>query len=254
MTESNSSLIRMLAVLDAFTAKKYAWTVDELAGHFGYTVASTYRYVKALGNAGLLIRLPRGVYVVGGRVIELEALIRDTDPLTQVGGAILQELVNETGCDVLLSNVYGDHLMNVFHQPGVEALGLSYFRGRNLPWFKGSPSKAVLAFLPRARVRHLFDATFGAQADEAQWTAAVKELRAIRKAGYCVSLGELDPDVVGFAAPVVLENDVIGSVSLTCSRKRARLLNQESIGNSLQTQCAELARRLSASDMPPADT
>jgi DNA-binding IclR family transcriptional regulator len=249
MTESNSSLNRMLAVLDAFTCSKYAWTVDELAARFGYTAASTYRYVKALCRAGLLIRLPRGLYAVGARVIELESLIRETDPLTQVGGAILHELVEETGCDVLLSNVYGDHLMNVFHQVGVESLDISYFRGRNLPWFKGSPSKAVLGFLPRARVRHLFEATFGSAVDEARWTAVVKELKAIRKAGYCISRGELDPNVTGFAAPVIFDNEVMGSVSLTCSTKRATILNQDSIASSLKSNCLELARRLSASEI-----
>jgi DNA-binding IclR family transcriptional regulator len=250
MTESNSSLVRMLALFDAFTSEKYAWTVDDLAAHFGYTGASTYRYVKALCKAGLLTRLPRGIYVVGARVIELESLIRETDPITQVGSPILRDLSKVTGCDVLLSNVYGDHLINVMHEAGVEPLELSYLRGRNLPWFKGSPSKAVLAFLPRARVRQLFEKTFGTQVDEESWAAAVKELRAIRKAGYCMSLGELDPDVMGFGAPVILENEVIGSVSLTCSTKRARFLNHETIGNSLKIHCIELVRRLSASEIP----
>ncbi|MET0858898.1 MAG: helix-turn-helix domain-containing protein [Telluria sp.] len=251
MTESTSSLARMLALLDAFTSERYAWTVEDLAAHFGYTAASTYRYVKALSKAGLLIRLPRGIYVVGARVIELESLIRETDPVSRVAQSILQDLVTETGCDVLLSNVYGDHLINVLHVHGVEALDLTYSRGRNLPWFRGTPSKAVLAFLPRARLRQLFVTTFGPVLDEEHWAAVAKELKAIRKAGFCISLGELDPDVIGFGAPVILENEVIGSVSLTCSAKRARFLNQEIIGNALKTHCAELARRLAANDMPP---
>ena len=249
MTKPNSSLARMVALLDAFTPARYAWTVDDLAANFGYTAASTYRYVKALSNAGLLMRLPRGIYVIGARVIELESLIRDTDPVTQVARQILRELVEETDCDVLLSNVYGDHLINVAHEPGVESLGLSYMRGRKLPWFKGAPSKAVLAFLPRARVRQLFESTFGAQIDEGHWVEIVKELKGIRKEGYCISVGELDSNVVGFGAPVVLDGEVIGSVSLACSAKRANLLNHESIGNSLKIQCVKLARLLSNNDV-----
>ena len=252
MNESNSSLVRMLAVLDAFTSAKYAWTVEELAGHFGYTAASTYRYVKALCKAGLLLRLPRGLYVVGARVIELESLIRQTDPITKAGLPILQDLARETGCDALLSNVYGSHLVNVAHEPGVVSLELSYLRGRSLPWFKGAPSKAVLAFLSRNRVRQLFETTFGAPADEEYWPAVLKELRAIRKTGYCISLGELDPDVIGFGAPVILEDEVIGSISLVCSTQRARFLNLETIGNALKLHCAALACRLSSSEMAPA--
>jgi DNA-binding IclR family transcriptional regulator len=249
MNESNSSLVRMLAVLDAFTPAKFIWTVEELVAHFGYTPASTYRYVKALCKAGLLLRLPRGLYIVGARVIELESLIRETDPVTKEGRPILQELARETGCDALLSNVYGNHLVNVVHEPGVEALELSYLRGRSLPWFKGAPSKAVLAFLPRARVRQLFEAASSLPVSEERWVAAVKELRAIRKTGYCISLGELDPDVIGFGAPVILEEEVIGSVSLVCSTQRARFLNRETIGDALKLHCAKLASRLSGSAM-----
>ena len=56
--ESGSSLARMLAVLDFFTLQRYEWTVEELSEATGYTASSTYRYVRALGRAGLLARLP----------------------------------------------------------------------------------------------------------------------------------------------------------------------------------------------------
>ena len=239
-----SSLARMLALLDAFTPDKFVWDVEDLAARFGYTSASTYRYVKELCKAGLLVRLPRGLYVIGARVVELESLIRETDPITRAGLPLLHELARETGCHALLSNVYGNHLLNVAHEPGLEPLELTYLRGRSLPWFKGAPSRSVLAFWPRARVRQLFDDVFAGQASEERWAATWAELRAVRKRGYCVSQAELDPDVVGFGAPVLLEAEVIGSLSLVCSTARAGLLNPEAVGAKLQACAAAMAQRV----------
>lgn len=243
----SSSLTRMLALLDAFTSERFVWDVESLAARFGYTTASTYRYVKELCRAGLLVRLPRGLYVIGARVVELESLIRDTDPVTRAGAPLLHSLARETGCDALLSNVYGNHLLNVAHEPGIESLNLTYLRGRGLPWFKGAPSQAVLAFWPRARVRQLFDEVLGSDATESQWLGVWAELRAARKRGYCISRAELDPGVVGFAAPVLLEGEVLGSLSLACSIARAELLNAQALGRILQGY----ASRLAQSVLPP---
>ncbi|HEY9281360.1 MAG TPA: helix-turn-helix domain-containing protein, partial [Eoetvoesiella sp.] len=241
---SSSSLTRMLALLDAFTPQRYAWTVDDLAEHFKLTPSSTYRYVKELCKAGLLIRLPRGVYVIGARIVELESLIRETDPVIKAGAPILHELAQETGCHVLLSNVYGEHLMNVAHVRGIEPLQLSYLRGRSLPWFRGAPAKSVLAYWPRARVRKLFESTFGSPVNEEEWTAIWTELKAIRKAGYSISDGGLDPDVIGFGVPIMLEDEVIGTISLVCSRNRAKFLNETAVSIGMKERSSELTRRL----------
>lgn len=241
MTDSASSLGRMLALLDAYTHERYAWTVDELAGHFGFTPSSTYRYVKELCQAGLLIRLPRGVYVIGARIVELESLIRETDPVTRASQPVLRELAQETGCHVLLSNIYGEHLLNVAHEPGVEPLELTYLRGKSLPWFRGAPSLSVLAFWPRARVHKLFERTGG---DERDWDATWARLKSIRKAGYVISHAGLDAGVVGYGVPVLLEDEVIGTISLACSKQRGEFLNGPALGAVLIQKSRDISARL----------
>ena len=239
-----SSLGRMLALLDAFNEQRPAWDVEALSQRFGYPTSSTYRYVRELCRAGLLVRLPPGIYVIGARVVELEALIRHSDPLTTAGQPLLQALAQETGCHALLSNLYGDRLLNVIHAPGLEPLQLAYLRGRSLPWFRGAPSKSVLAFRSKARVRKLYDEVFGAQATDEQWHAIWAELRAVRKAGYCVSQAELEAGVVGFGAPVLVEGEVMGSLSLVCSAHRASLLNPDALGARLQDGARSLAEHI----------
>ena len=236
----------MLALLDAFTAEQYAWDVESLSQRFGYTASSTYRYVRALSQAGLLIRLPRGLYVIGARVIELETLIRQTDPMTAAGRPLLRELAQETGCHVLLASVYGNHLINIAHEPGIEALELTYLRGRELPWFRGAPGKAALAFMGRARLRTLYEVEFRQRLDASTAEGLHRALRAIKKVGYCVRHGQLDPHVLGIGAPVFIasERQVLGSLSLVCSAHRAQYLNESQAGQRLRQAGLDLGQRL----------
>lgn len=239
---SGSSLARMLAVLDLFTVEHYEWTVGEVADALGYTASSTYRYVRELGRAGLLGRLPGGTYVVGAKIIELEALIRRVDPIAKAASTVLQDLARQTGCACLLSSVYGDHLINVAHEKGVEAIDLTYVRGEPLPWFRGAPGAAVLAFMPTARIRALFEKYVQKIGeDETAWRDCRSRLKRIRQAGFCVSRGELDPHAVGFGAPVIPEEEPIGSISLVCSQQRAEFLDAEGMGELLTTKARELA-------------
>ncbi len=242
--ESGSSLARMLAVLDLFSLQRFEWTVEELTEATGYTASSTYRYVRALGRAGLLARMPGGTYVVGAKIIELEALTRRVDPVVTAAQPVLQALAHQTGCACLLSSVYGDHLINIAHEPGVEPFHLTYVRGEPLPWFRGAPGNAVLAFMATTRVRKLFD-KFHTPADDAEaWRACRARLKGIRQAGYCVSRGELQPDVVGFGVPVIPVDEPIGSISLVCSRERAELLDADGIGELLVARAGALAAQI----------
>ncbi|QQX89545.1 IclR family transcriptional regulator (plasmid) [Cupriavidus necator] len=244
MNESSTSLAKMLAILELFTVDHYAWTVEEIAQELGYTPSSAYRYVRELLRSGLLGRIPGAAYVVGAKVIELEALIDQADPVTMAARPVLRELAAETGCACLLSNVYGDRLINVLHVPGLEEYALTYVRGQPLPWFRGAPGKSVLSAMPNARVRKLFDKHGPEDRSDTEWAAIRAAIKRIREDGYCMSRGELDPDAVGFGAPVVPEDEVIGSVSLVCSSKRAAFLNADVIGTLVMTKAQDIATKI----------
>lgn len=220
----------MLAILDAFSEARPAWTVEEICDELSLSRPTGYRYVRELCNAGLILRLTGGFYVVGPRILELDLLIRSRDPLLQVAHPIMRDVVEQSGGDVLLANVYGDHVMNVHREYGPTPASISYDRGRPLPLFRGSTAKAVLAFMPRVQLKRIYEQ----QAIECRraglgstWKEFRSALAAIRRDGCVIGQGELDPHVIGIAAPIFAEDErILGSLTLIVSKLRYKLMDQ----------------------------
>lgn len=89
--------------------------------------------------------LPDTGYMMCGEPVLLES--RD----------LVEGLVARTGCSVTLMGIYGERIVTIHHERGTEGLEINYDRGRVMPLFKGGPSKAILAFLPKARVKRLYE-------------------------------------------------------------------------------------------------
>ncbi|MCP4320103.1 MAG: helix-turn-helix domain-containing protein [Hyphomicrobiales bacterium] len=234
----------MLALLEAFTPDRHVWTVDKLAEHFAYTQSATYRYVRELCRSGLLVRMPNGEYVIGARVVELDSLIRDTAPLTKICTPVMKDSAGLLGCHALLSNVYGQHLINVAHVGGNQSVDIAFVRGRRLPWFSGSTSKSILAFMPRKRLVRLYEEYFEGEKSKDRWRRLLAELKQVSDTGYCISEGELQPDVMGIGAPIITGGEVVGSVSLVFSQRHGRFLDRRAIGEFLALECNKCGRSL----------
>ncbi len=247
MANPNNSLAKMLALLDAFSVNRHIWTVDALATHFGYTQPSTYRYVRELCDAGLIVRMPGGKYAIGARVVELDSLIAETDPLTKVFSPMMESFSKTLGCTALLSNAYGEHLINIKHFRGNEMLDLTFLRGRRLPWFRGATSTAILAFLPRARVRKLFDQHFEDEKSKENWKKLLTKLNQIVDSGFSVSRGELQDNIVGVGCPIIVNGDVLGSTTLVFSKAHAKFLDHAATGVILREKTLECQKLLEAS-------
>jgi len=199
----------MLAVLDLFDAARPVLTAEEILERLDYSRPTGYRYVRELVSAGLLVRSPEG-YAPGPRIIELDWHIRTHDPVLTASAPAVRALARSTRCGVTQMGLYGDHIVTIRYEPGPEPLEIDFDRGRPMPRFRGAPSKAVLAFLPRARLVRMYRRHAGQDLD-----AFLEEMQAIRAAGHAVSHGELDRGKVGVGAPVMREGrHVVGSVCL----------------------------------------
>ena len=242
-----NSLRRMLSVLDLFRPDQPVIDVDIICRALGYTPASAYRYLRELGDAGLLVRLPRG-YALGPRILELEHQMTDYDPVLVCGRDLVDRLVAETGLDALISELHGDSVVNVLVQRGSDAGPVGGGRGRPIDLFRSATARVVLAYLLPRQIRRLFDAH--ANKPELRhpgldWKLFSKSLLAIRKVGYCISESELHPGRSGVAAPIFDEKRrVLGSITLVGREERFDAFQQSYLCNLAMTAAAELTTRI----------
>ncbi|MGD9942935.1 MAG: IclR family transcriptional regulator [Burkholderiaceae bacterium] len=242
-----SSLSKMLGILDLFTEAAPAWSADAICERLDFASSSGYRYLRELCEAGLLMRMTGGAYALGPRIIELEYVIQHTDPVARLGRPLLRELSAVTGCDTLLSNCHGIHIVNILHERGIENLNVSYTRGRQLPLFRGAVVKAILPFLRRPLLMKLYEREQQAIAESGfgrDWRDFLRQLQTIRRRGYSESVGELDPGLAGLAVPVFANGGILGSLSVAGTQPRMRQLDRDSLVGRMQAASQQLTQAI----------
>jgi DNA-binding IclR family transcriptional regulator len=106
----------MLSVLDLFSDQRLTWTPEEITEALQVSLPTGYRYVKMLVDAGLLQRAADPHYTLGPRIIVLDHYIRQADPVLQHGVPFMQELVEQTGFDCVLSALYGQQVLDTHRE------------------------------------------------------------------------------------------------------------------------------------------
>lgn len=219
-----SSLERMIGLLDLFDGGAHCWTVEQMHEHFGYTRSTLYRYLKVLSDAELLTSLPEAGYVLGPRIVELDYEIRRHDPLIVASAPVMTELVSEIPGIALLCRRYRDKVLCV-HQvanPNV-AIRSTYERGKPLPLFSGAASRIILAYLPAHHLQRLYErhakefavSKLGATLSEVRAT-----LKEMRQRGWHSTAGQVTPGITGVAAPIFDgATNILGSLSLSLPDK-----------------------------------
>ena len=236
----------MLKVLDLFTEEAPALSAEEMISKLKYSRPTGYRYVRELVAAGLLVRAPGG-YALGPRIIEFDWVIRRHDPLLTACREAVQQLARNTGCGVTLMGVYGERIVTIHYEPGDEPLEIGFDRGRPMPLFRGAPSKAILAFLPRARLERLHRKHRGRG-----FPRFMEDMQAIRKSGYAISFGELDVGKVGLGAPVFRrDRSVAGSLCLVLTRKRYQAADHDRLVEKLLEAAEKISDTLEPVDPEP---
>lgn len=250
-----SSLARMLAVLDLFD-EGAAWTAEFIAQRLAISLPTGYRYVRELSNSGLLRRDAGGTYVLGPRVIELDHRIRVGDPLIIASQQAMRDLADETGCDAVLATIYGQNIVTVHQEAGSERISASFGRGRRMPKFRGMMSKNILSALPRARLKKLHAAAAGqarAEPFARDFETLLAEMRRIRRAGYCVTRGELDPGLVGIGVPLASpEHRIIASLGLIIGKQRYAAFDEKRLATMIRAAADRIIANLPlpAGDVP----
>lgn len=247
--KSDSSLSRMLSVLDLFTDNQLSWSADAISDALQVSLPTGYRYVRMLTEAGLLQRSADSMYTLGPRVMVLDHYIRKADPVLQHALPLMQELVAQTGFNCIVSGLFGSQILDTHHELSSTPTNLSYGRGRIRPLFKGAAPKIILASFTTSQLHKVFDSNQKdiLEADlPTEWTTFRKYYSDIRKAGFYLSVGEVDEDAAAVSVALQpLQGPVQGALSLVSSVDRMNLVNQTKLIQLLQRTAQEIMTRVS---------
>jgi DNA-binding IclR family transcriptional regulator len=229
-----TSPARALAVLDLFSRERPVWQPDEITEALGYTRATGYRYVKDLVEAGFLQKVSAGRYALGGRIIELDYQLRQSDPVLLAAAPVMEALAAESALDVVLSVLYGGPQVIDIHRVGTHpSLKLAYGRGRPRPLFRSGAPKVLLAGLPRSQLLKIHEtraAEIAANGMGGSWAQFIAYLGRVRKAGYYRSTGELEPGIGAAVVPVLNgDAEVVAALALVGVDVRIDPLDDEAL-------------------------
>jgi len=245
---STSSLERMLGVLDLFDDTHLTRTAEDIAQALDVSLPTSYRYVRLLLQAGLLQRVEESHYALGPRIILLDHYIRRADPVLRVGVPILRELVQATGFDCVVTGLFGQQVLDTHREMGGAPAALSYGRGRPRPLFLGGAPKVLLSTFGSAQLKKLFEARHaelvrcGLPAD---WAGFRRYYAGIRKAGYYVSRGELEPHLSAVAAPILKpDGGAWAAISLVFETSRLAIVDLEKLAKLITEAATRIGGRL----------
>jgi DNA-binding IclR family transcriptional regulator len=241
-----TSLAKMLKILDLFDEERTGIELGEAVAATGASRATVYRYLKTLSAAGMIAPASGGTFVLGSRIIELERMMRRTDPLATAARPIMQKVSARLGLNMMLCSYYGDNVMCAEIVWPDRAVAQSYERGRKMPMFRGAMAKLILANLTPYQLRNMM-LWHGQEIRAADlgdnWEEFRQQMARIRKEGSCVTRGEVVDGLVGIGAPVFdPDGRILGSIVFAVpTRKVAKLGESE-----LRREIVEVAAAINA--------
>ncbi len=246
--KEGSSLDRMLAILDLFSEQRLEWTCDEMMARLGYSRPTLYRYLKTLRKNGMLASMNNATFTLGPKVVEMDFLLRRSDPLIRESKPFLGRLTARYPGTAFVSRWYRTKILCVESACSAPDPKSSYPRGRPMPVGRGAASRAILAFLPARqadpiimmRMKEFRAVGFGRTIEEVR-----QGMRGIRKAGVAVAFGEVTPGVIGISAPLFDAGRApIASLCLTLAETPATRGRLGQIAGDVRAAAGELSGKL----------
>jgi DNA-binding IclR family transcriptional regulator len=228
---------KIVRIFDLFAAERPTISAGYVAEQLQITPSTAYRYLALLSRAGLVERIAGAGYTLGPAITEFDRQIRLSDRLLQESRASMRWLLESVHCGAaVLCRRFRDQVMCVHREQDTRFAGRSsYERGRIMPMFLGAASKIILGHLPRSTARAFYaDPTSRIGIREGGLGSTCQEFRAnlheIRRAGICITRGDLDAGQVAIAGAIFDRGRrVVGSIAIvldegaTSTRQTARV-------------------------------
>jgi len=208
---------KLLAVVDAFTRQRAAYTVTELARRTGLPLSTTHRLVRELERWGGLERGPDRKYRIGLRFVEVAALCPRGSGLRDVALPIMEDLYEACHQNVQLAVRDGVEGVYVERIAGRHAVPVLTRVGARWPLHATGVGLVLLAYAPPDVREEVFTGplpTFTRYtiSDAATLRRTVAE---VRRSRYAVSDRQVTDDAYSVAAPIFgPDGDCVAALSI----------------------------------------
>jgi len=243
-----SSFGKILTVLDLFSVSRPVINVDLICAELGLSKPTSYRYLKELVSADLLQRLSgtSGDYTLGPKISVLDYVSRTTNPLVQISTPFMKEIADRTEMTCLLSFLHHDYCTDIHHEVSTDTRLLSYGRGCPRPVYMGASPKVVMSHLSKQKIQDYYQ-RFAPQLSQLEFAqdqeAFTAQMKKIKKQGYYLSRGEIDPDISGLSVPVKFSSkEAPLALTVVGSKNRFEFINVDKLIEILKENAAKIEK------------
>lgn len=253
-----TSFGKILTVLNLFSISRPVINVDIIAEELALSKPTSYRYLKELVAAGLLQRLSgtSGDYTLGAKIAVLDYISRKTDPLVQISIPFMRDISERTELCCLITQLNDDSCIDLHHEMYKDTPVLSYGRGCPRPVFIGASAKVIISHLPKVKIQAYY-ARFAQELHDLGFATDeqtfLQKMKKIKKEGYYLSKGELDPNISGLSVPIKFSNkEAPLALTVLASKNRFEFINIEKIIEVLHENAEQIVKQIqSVSPTPP---
>lgn len=210
---------RVLQVLAVLAQQGRSMPAAELMERTGLARSTLYRQLARLKRWGFVLESD-GCYAPGPLSLQLALGFDLASHLVRQARPDMVELAQQSQESVGLIVAVNDQAICLDMVESQHSLRCSFEKGRSVPLRAGASAKCVLAHLPEAARAAVLDSQWGAGTSERD--AAQRETDAIRKAGFAMTAGEVDPGVWGCSVPLFgASRQSVGAITLMAPIVRA---------------------------------
>lgn len=222
------SLARGLAVIRAFDAEHPDLTLSDVARRTGLTRAAARRFLHTLVDLGYVRALSPGssttAFTLTPRVLELGFSYLSALSLPEIVQPHLETLSREVDESVSAAVLDGSDIVYIARVPTRRIMSVRITIGTRFPAYATSMGRVLLAGLPEAEARAVLDRSdLVAHTDRTlvDPDAVTAELDDVRRQGWALIDGELEPGLRSVAAPIRDRRGVVvAAVNVSTSATR----------------------------------
>ncbi|WP_394833032.1 IclR family transcriptional regulator [Pendulispora rubella] len=232
----NASSDRTLDTLLLFDREHPVLSASYVASQLGVARSTAYRYLESLTASGLVTAEDGdGGFRLGPHILALAQIARHGWDLTKVAVPFMKRIADQVDETVIVTRLSGDRVVCLEREDRPHRIRLSYERGDVMPLNAGAAGLILLAWQPEDELRELIDRHPLPRFTKATITDPAKlrtELAKIRRNGYYVAHGQLDPHAVGISVPIRgAERSVVAGLAVAAPDFR---MNSDRIGEIIE--------------------